>query len=218
MLIYLMRHGETDWNVQFRLQGSTDVPLNENGRAEARQTAKALGRIPFDMVYTSPLSRARETAEIIAEGRNIPVLPKEDLKEMNFGIYEGHSSRTWPEIKAIFDDPVGYVPKGGESYQQMDERCRSFLTMLAAQEGTYEHVLVCAHGALLKGMIRIVENRPLERFWDGPPQKNCAVTLVECKNGQFTLLEQGKVYTSFVPAEKTWKSLPEPRQLDDGNK
>ncbi len=194
MLIYLMRHGKTDWNVQYRLQGSADIPLNENGRALARQTAAALRQIPFDAVYTSPLSRARETAEIIAEGRGIPVILEDDLREMNFGIYEGNSSRNWPEIKTIFDDPVGYVPKGGETFRQLDQRCRRFLSMLTSREGTNQHVLVCTHGTMLKGLLRVIEQKPLEQFWEGVPQPNCAVTLVEYRDGQFTLLEQGKVY------------------------
>lgn len=195
MLIYLMRHGQTDWNVRYLLQGSTDVPLNENGREMARQTAKAMREIPFDAAYTSPLSRARETAEIVTAGRKIPLFLDEDLKEMNFGIYEGHSSRNWPEIKTIFDDPVGYVPREGETYQQLLARCRRFLNRMAALEGTCDHVLVCGHGALIKGIIRVIDGEPLERFWDGPPQKNCSVTLISCEGGRLTLLEQGKVYS-----------------------
>ena len=74
MKIYLIRHGETDWNLEQRLQGATDIPLNENGLELARETAKGLQDVPFDVVYTSPLTRARQTAEIIRGHRNIPLI------------------------------------------------------------------------------------------------------------------------------------------------
>ena len=73
MELYLIRHGETDYNKERKIQGSCDIPLNEYGRELARETAEGLKDIPFDVIFTSPLCRARETAEWIARGRQIPV-------------------------------------------------------------------------------------------------------------------------------------------------
>ena len=73
MILYLIRHGQTDWNKGRKLQGRTDIPINENGRAVAELTREGFKEIPFDMAFTSPLKRARETAEIILAGRNVPI-------------------------------------------------------------------------------------------------------------------------------------------------
>ena len=89
MKIYMMRHGETDWNIIKRLQGRSDIPLNEEGRRLARVTAEALADIPFTRIYTSPLLRAKETAMIIKGNRDIPVIEEERIQEISFGVYEG---------------------------------------------------------------------------------------------------------------------------------
>ena len=89
MMLYIVRHGETDWNRQKKVQGHTDIPLNEYGRHLAEETAEGMKDIPIDIGYTSPLKRARETAEIILKGRNIPLLDEPRIQEIGFGIYEG---------------------------------------------------------------------------------------------------------------------------------
>ena len=94
MKIYFIRHGETDWNIVKRLQGATDIPLNENGEALARETAEGLKEIPFDMVFTSPLKRAYRTAEIVKGNREIPLIIEERIREICFGDYEGLVSKS----------------------------------------------------------------------------------------------------------------------------
>ena len=89
MKIYFVRHGETEWNKQKRIQGRVDIPLDEFGRMLARKTATGLAEIPFDVCYSSPLSRAKETATIILEGRDIPIIEDDRIIEMAFGEYEG---------------------------------------------------------------------------------------------------------------------------------
>ena len=89
MKIYLFRHGETAWNKERRLQGQSDIPLNEFGRELAMKTAEVLKEIPFDRAFASPLSRAAETARIIMGERDIPFMTDKRLMEMHFGSYEG---------------------------------------------------------------------------------------------------------------------------------
>ena len=84
MKIYFVRHGETDWNKDRKIQGQVNISLNEFGRHLARETAKGLKEIPFAVCFTSPLDRARETAEIILEGREVPVIEDERIIEMGF--------------------------------------------------------------------------------------------------------------------------------------
>ena len=89
MKIYVLRHGETSWNRQRLLQGRSDVELNENGRKLAKETAEGMADIPFDLVFTSPLKRAKETAEIVLNGRDIPIVEDERIIEISFGVNEG---------------------------------------------------------------------------------------------------------------------------------
>lgn len=89
MKLYIIRHGETDWNVKRRFQGRADIPLNEEGRRLARITSEALKETAFTKIYTSPLKRAYETAMIIKGDRDIPVIEEPRIIEIGFGEYEG---------------------------------------------------------------------------------------------------------------------------------
>ena len=88
-MLYIMRHGKTDWNVLHKLQGHTDIPLNEEGRRMAEAAREQYKDINFDVCYCSPLIRARETAQIFLEGREVPIICDDRLMEMSFGVYEG---------------------------------------------------------------------------------------------------------------------------------
>ncbi len=85
MILYVVRHGETDWNRAHKVQGHTDIPLNNYGRHLARETAEGMKNLKIDLAYTSPLSRAKETAEIILAGRNIPLIEDSRIEEFSFG-------------------------------------------------------------------------------------------------------------------------------------
>jgi probable phosphoglycerate mutase len=195
MYIYLMRHGQTDWNISLRMQGRSDIALNETGLEQARRAAAGMQQLPLERIYSSPLQRARRTAQFVADAHDLPVLVEPLLTEMAFGELEGltlHQSMDHP----IFTDPEHYQPQpGGESYAQLDERCRQVLEeLLAPLESTYQHVLLCSHGALIKGIVRRVLHRSLADFWCDRPQPNCSCTVLECQDGVFTLLEQGRRY------------------------
>lgn len=82
-MLYIMRHGRTDWNERHKLQGRTDIPLNANGRQMAEKAREEYADVHFDVCYCSPLIRARETAEIVLRGRDIPIIPDERLVEMS---------------------------------------------------------------------------------------------------------------------------------------
>ena len=88
-MLYIMRHGRTDWNERNKLQGRTDIPLNAAGRKMAEEAAAVYKNVPLDVCYCSPLARARQTAEIFLKNRNIPIITDDRLVEMSFGIYEG---------------------------------------------------------------------------------------------------------------------------------
>lgn len=204
MKIYMIRHGETDWNKQRRLQGQADIPLNAFGRHLAEETAPALKDIPFSAVYTSPLSRAKETAELVLAGRDVPMIEESRIMEMGFGEYEGLCCRDegWnipdPDFRYFFDAPQKYhPPKGGESFQQVSDRLESFLKELIGDRRLQnETVLVSTHGAALCGMLRLMKKYPIERYWDGGVHKNCAVSVVEAAGGRFRILKEAEIYYS----------------------
>lgn len=131
MELYIIRHGETKWNSEKRLQGRSDIELNEYGIELARITSEALKDVKFDKIYSSPLKRAYETAEILRGSRKLDIICDDRLKEMCFGDYEGKVTDTLPdEFWKFFDDPVNFVPAGnGETYEQVIERAKDFYTM-----------------------------------------------------------------------------------------
>ena len=186
MKLYLIRHGETEWNVKRRFQGRSDIPLNEEGRRLARITAQALAQVPFSRIYTSPLKRAYETAMIIKGMRDIPVIEEPRIIEISFGEYEGlccakeHYNIPDPAFMNFFDKPEAYQPpKGGIVHNKNIEN---------------ETILVSTHGAALRGLLSNMRGIGIEDFWKGGVHKNCAVTIVDVNHGQTLIMEEGKTY------------------------
>jgi probable phosphoglycerate mutase len=154
----LIRHGQTDWNAQRRLQGSTDIPLNDIGRSQARDTAAALAGDAWDAIVSSPLGRAAETAELIAAGLGLSVARHvPELTERSFGPAEG--LQDGPELDAL-RIPGGF--RGAESEDDAADRGLGALEALAA-EFRGGRVLVVAHGSLLRVSLSRMAGRPLQR-------------------------------------------------------
>lgn len=170
-MLYIMRHGKTDWNAAYRLQGSVDIPLNETGREMAREAAKTYRDIPLDLCYVSPLQRARETAALFLEGRNIPVIVDDRLREMCFGEYEGMDhifQQPKLNIYKMFHDPEHYVPdRGAESFAQLYQRTGEFLEEVVEPElAKGKNIIIIGHGAMNTSIISRYQGVPLSRFWD----------------------------------------------------
>lgn len=209
MKIYFVRHGETDWNKERKIQGQVDIPLNEFGRHLARETAKGLKDVPFDVCFTSPLGRARETAEIILQGRDVPILEDKRILEMNFGVLEGKccSKEGWDvpdSFQMFFDDPVHYqAPEGGEDFQAVRKRTGDFLNWLFAQEQYRDStVLVTTHGAAMAGLLNNLKKKPLAEYWGVGVHKNCGVTEVDVTDGRIDIISENKVY--YTDVVKPW--------------
>lgn len=176
-MLYVMRHGKTDWNAQYRLQGCTDIPLNDEGREMAREAARKYRDVPFDVCYVSPLIRARETAELFLADRGVPIIVDQRLREMSFGKYEGwdhiYEKPDCPIYK-MFKDPVHYVAvDGAESFEELFDRTGEFLRQVAEpalQQG--KNLLIVGHGAMNTSIINRYREIPLENFWD-TLCKNC---------------------------------------------
>lgn len=169
-MLYLMRHGQTDWNLKYKLQGSTDIPLNETGRIMARNAGKEYSGIPFDLCFSSPLSRAKETAELVLEGRGIPIITDERLREMSFGKYEGIENsfqRPYTPIYVLFHHPERYEPVGeAESLEELYLRTGEFIKEVIEPElKKNRNILIVGHGAMNSSIVCQIKNIPVEQFW-----------------------------------------------------
>lgn len=196
MNLYFMRHGETDWNRLRKIQGQADNPLNEAGRKEAIRSGKILSAIRFDKCYCSPLRRARETAEAVLSWQNCPVVYEKLIREISYGIDDGQSlddikcKETLP-LHNYFAAPARYVPpKGGETIQDLQCRCSTFLEQVRLADGELDHVLAVCHGAFIRGIITVLNHMEAADFWTGREQKNCAVTAVHCENNRWTIQKE----------------------------
>ncbi len=202
MKIYLIRHGETDANKRKSLQGRTDISLNEYGRELARITAEGLKNINFDYIFTSPLKRARETAEIIRGNRETSIIEREEILEISFGEYEGlcfgkeNFTIPDPEFMNFFSKPECYkTAPGGESLEEVITRTGAFLQELMQDEKYQDKtILLSTHGCALKACLANVQKQPLAEFWGTGVHKNCAVSLVEVQDGRLVVTEDGRLY------------------------
>ena len=196
MEVYIIRHGKTDWNKECRFQGARDIPLNEEGREAARKLGQRLKDIHFDAVFSSPLSRAYETACIVAGGAQKNAL----LTEISFGEFEGVPFDQWMDTdeprKYFFKEPAKYrPPKGGETFTSGMERGEKFIhTVLEPlyKENPSARVMVVAHGAILAALMTVLENRGLENFWGQGLKGNCEETIYNYDGKVWTLASQEK--------------------------
>lgn len=203
MKMYIIRHGQTPWNARKCLQGRSDVDLNENGIYLAELTGKALRDVTFDMAFTSPLIRAKHTAQCILAGREVPIIEDERLIEISFGIYEGccyaEENRQVPQqwIENFFHAPQDYVAApGGESLDDVEKRTRDFMEDICSQKELQDKtILVSTHGCALRGLLNSIRESNREDYWHGGVSKNCAVSIVTCNRGEKpVLVEENHIY------------------------
>lgn len=170
-MLYILRHGRTDWNDKHKIQGHTDIPLNDEGRRMAEKAAEEYKDVHFDICFCSPLIRARETADILLKGRDIPIVYDDRLIEMSFGDYEGiENSFDIPDcpINVLFWEPDKYIdpPGGAESLDDLFARTGAFLREKAyplVEQG--KDVLIVGHGAMNSSIVCQVRNMPRKDFW-----------------------------------------------------
>lgn len=203
MKMYIIRHGQTPWNARKCLQGRSDVDLNENGIHLAELTGKALRDVPFAMAFTSPLIRAKHTAQCVLAGREVPIIEDERLIEISFGIYEGccyaEENRQVPQqwIENFFHAPQDYVAApGGESLDDVEKRTRDFMEDICSRKELQDKtILISTHGCALRGLLNSIRESNREDYWHGGVSKNCAVSIVTCNRGEKpVLVEENHIY------------------------
>lgn len=184
--IFLIRHGETEWNKQGRLQGNSNVLLSPEGMRQAKLLAEHAPFHAVDAIYSSDLSRAVKTAEILAEKFNLPVIQKRELREVNFGEWEG---RTLKELTAddndgfekFFTKPDKVQPKDGETFLQCQARVvNAFDEIVADHKG--QSIVIVSHGAAIRLLLCALLTVPIRKMW-AISQFNMAVNILCVDNG-----------------------------------
>jgi len=184
--LLLVRHGETDWNRERRFQGHADTPLNDKGREQAHALAAELDGEQIDVVYTSDLARARETAEIVAARLGADVVALRELREIDVGDWEGLS---WPEIEQRFPDGAqawhvnGAGWTSGETYEELGARIVPALLQIAERHPA-QRVLVVGHGGTIRATRAFIEGVSVpESRSRSRPIGNCEVFRVVTEDG-----------------------------------
>ena len=192
MLIFFVRHGLTDYNVQRRFQGTLNIPLNADGVFQAQTAAARCRALKLERIYHSTLARAAETAEIIAAASGAPLIPAKGFNEVSLGAFQGlnhdEAKAQYPEAYAnYFADRINAAPPDGESLYQVQQRALAALAEIEQDAKDCERIAVVSHGALLKSLLSGIAGIPLEHFarFD---VSNGSISVVESVGGSRRLI------------------------------
>ena len=186
VIICLVRHGKTNQNIKKLIQGRKDFPLSEEGRIEALQAALLLKDTDpnWDIIYSSPLSRAYETAQIIASniGYNKEIIKNDDFIERDFGVSEGMPVNDEVFVKVLDDSWEGI-----ETTLEIRKRMQDGV-IKAIKENNYKKIMIVSHSHAIKGFLSSIDNSISMDYWI----PNASLSYVEYENNEFKILEMGK--------------------------
>ena len=206
--IILARHGQTEWNKHYRFQGRTNVQLTDEGKNQAHSLARRLTSWPPDVIYTSPLDRAKFTAGEIASlfGLTPVILP--ELEEINFGKWEGESlislEQEQPEVYNRWrNDPFFNPPEGGEAWPEIEARLTRAVNIML--EAPHKRIIAVSHGGIMRALYAVIMGLDPHKTWY-MDVANCSMSGIDIVNG--------RRYLSFtndnlhIKAGKYGESLP----------
>ncbi|WP_019415088.1 histidine phosphatase family protein [Paenisporosarcina sp. TG20] len=183
LTLYITRHGQTEWNVQQRMQGWADSPLTTNGIEAAIQLGEYLQEVPLTAVYSSTSERTIHTAQLIIGKRDIPLIQKEDLREINVGEWQGKTSteieRDYKEqVKTYYEHPDQFESISGENFHTLKKRIECAIEEIedAHPNG---HVLIVTHGVVKKCLINHFSGVELNLLWEPPFIHGTSLTIME---------------------------------------
>jgi len=196
-MIYFVRHGETDFNVEKRIQGHSDSTLTETGIEQVETLQEALAHIEWRKIFSSPSKRAYETAKILAPGKAI--FKDDRLKELYMGPFQG---MRWSELKekhpTLYEhywfDPGKFKHESCETFDELKRRTEDFLQELV-EDGPDGNILVVTHGVVIQKVLAIIKGLPLENFWETPLVKSASVTKVKIVGQTVELVAVGEQMT-----------------------
>jgi broad specificity phosphatase PhoE len=195
--IYLVRHGQTEWNVEHRMQGHQDSPLTEVGLVQAQWLADAFADKPLDLIYSSTSYRAFRTAEIIKNNKNAAIVQLDEFREINLGAWEGQTQsdikEAFPEqFNNFWSNPEAYASNGGESYSDVMNRAYGkLLEIISLNEG--KHILIVTHTVVIKLLMTHFEHRSLTQLWDLPYIHPVCLCHLRVENDETTIILHGDI-------------------------
>lgn len=202
--LYITRHGQTEWNLEGRIQGQKDSNLTELGEKQATWLGERLKHTEIDVIISSSSGRAMRTADLIRGNRNIELLANENLVEMNIGDWEGQlhvtiEEHSPDEQKNFWNFPHLYKPRGGETFEQVFDRVSNEIEkVILEHEG--KNILIVTHAIVLKTLITYFENKEIKDLWTGKFMHSTCLNIVEIKNNSRAFILQGD--TSHYLAEE----------------
>ena len=184
--IILARHGQTEWNKEFKFQGKTNVQLTETGKQQAHALASRLESWPPEVIYTSPLDRAVYTAQSIADRHNLKPIMLSELQEIDFGSWEGQSismlDKEQHETFALWRaDPFFNPPSGAESWEKLHTRLSRAVKIFL--DGSFKRIVVISHGGIMRALYAVFVGLNPHKVWN-MDVSNCAMSGVEMRYGR----------------------------------
>ncbi|MCM3721161.1 histidine phosphatase family protein [Solibacillus isronensis] len=199
--IYLTRHGETQWNIENRLQGSKNSQLTDKGIEHAIMLGNRLRNIDFSAIYTSPLERALQTANYIKSDKDVPIYTIENLKEMNFGDWEG---KTKDEIEAVdnykneyhnfwhIPQMYNHKPHYGEGLITFKRRVEEVLSKVISSNSD-GNILIVTHAVVIKAILSFTMDISTDKMWDPPFIHGTSLTIFQWDGEQFNFKMIGDI-------------------------
>ncbi|SHE12828.1 2,3-bisphosphoglycerate-dependent phosphoglycerate mutase [Chlamydia abortus] len=195
--IYLVRHGQTEWNVKHKFQGHQDSPLTDMGIKQAQWLEEAIRNEQIDMIYSSSSLRARRTAEIIRGTREIDIIESDDLREINLGIWEG---RTQDEVKELYleafndfwDNPEKFKVENSETFRQVSDRAINMMRQ-TVNDNQGKSILIVTHTVVVKLIMAYFEGRPMKELWNPPYIHPACLCKVEIDGDQSKIILHGDI-------------------------
>lgn len=191
--LYLVRHGQTYWNANGMLQGHCNSNLTEEGIRQAKLLSERLKDVKFEVIYSSDLGRAIETAEILKGERIQEIIVEKDLKELGFGkvqgVYKEEFEKAYPvQYKNLWNFPHNYDPSefGGETFEEVEKRAAGIIEDII-EKHSEGNVLVVSHGLCLKLIFKFIWDHSLEQFWSDPTPKNTSLSIVSIEKGKMEI-------------------------------
>lgn len=194
MRLYITRHGQTQWNIERRLQGWNDSPLTRIGIKRAEELSNRLKGVNFDIVYTSDQFRAIRTADIIIGDSKVKRVQLDQLREIGFGSWEGMTldeieERYEDEFNLYLNEPENYDPADGESIVQLFHRVSSALDKIKSNGGN--NILIVSHGVTIRALLCVIKGIGVEGFKNTQVLAGTSLSIFDYIDGEFNMICEG---------------------------
>ena len=197
MRLYIVRHGQTKWNKEKRMQGWADSKLTELGRKQAKLLGESLENIEFNQVVSSPLGRTRETSKLVIGDRPVELIINDNFKEMGFGSWEGQDPEELkikhPEVfRDLWTRADKYVPIDGESFEELQNRIIKGINQVI--KGNPDgNVLIVTHGMVIQMLLLHMKGLPLNQLWHRQVVHPTSLTVIEVKDGKAEIIKEDDI-------------------------